>query len=161
MALWAGGVAGASLRVMTTNILFLCVANSARSQMAEGLARRLWGDSARVQSAGSRPSSVNPLAIRVMDEVGIDISGHESKSVESIDPQSVETVVTLCADEVCPAFLNEVRRLHWPLSDPAGAPGDDEDQLRRFREVRDEIAQRLKRLLTSETPDDPATRDPR
>ena len=146
---------------MTKSILFLCVANSARSQMAEGLARRVCGDRARVQSAGSRPSSVHPLAIRVMDEVGIDISGHQSKSVESIDPQSIDTVVTLCADEVCPAFLFRAHRLHWPLSDPAGTVGEEEDRLRRFREVRDEIAQRLEQLVTSEALDDPATRDPR
>ena len=146
---------------MTKSVLFLCVANSARSQMAEGLARRLCGDRARVQSAGSRPSTVHSLAVRVMDEVGIDITGHQSKSVESIDPQSVDTVVTLCADEVCPAFLRQVNQLHWPLSDPARAAGDEEDQLRSFREVRDEIARRLLRLFTSEAPDDPATRDPR
>ena len=147
--------------MMTKSVLFLCVANSARSQMAEGLVRRLCADRARVQSAGSRPSTVHPLAIRVMDEVGIDITGHQSKSVESIDPQSVDTVVTLCADEVCPVFLHQVHQLQWPLSDPAGAAGDEEDQLRSFREVRDEIARRLLRLFTSEAPDDPATQDPR
>ena len=139
---------------MTDSILFLCVANSARSQMAEGLARRRLGDAVRVQSAGSRPSSVNPLAIRVMNEVGIDISGHQSKSVESIDPASVDMVVTLCADEVCPAFLGQARRVHWPLSDPAGAFGDEEDRLRRFRDVRDEIARRLEQLFASEALDD-------
>ncbi len=146
---------------MTKSILFLCVANSARSQMAEGLARRSYGDRARVQSAGSRPSSVHPLAIQVMDELGIDIRGHQSKSVESIDPQSVDTVVTLCADEVCPAFLSEAHRIRWPLSDPTGTVGEEENRLRRFREARDEIARRLELLATSEALDDPATRDPR
>ena len=146
---------------MTKSVLFLCVANSARSQMAEGLMRHVCGDRARVQSAGSQPSAVHPLAIRVMDEVGIDISRHQSKSVESIDPRSVDTVITLCEDEVCPTFLFQAHRLHWLLSDPAGTGGDEEDRLRRFREVRDEIARRLEQLATSEALDAPATRDPR
>ena len=146
---------------MTKSVLFLCVANSARSQMAEGLMRHVCGDRARVQSAGSQPSAVHPLAIRVMDEVGIDISRHQSKSVESIDPRSVDTVITLCEDEVCPTCLFQAHRLHWPLSDPAGTGGDEEDRLRRFREVRDEIARRLDQLATSEALDAPATRDPR
>ena len=87
-----------------TGLLFLCVANSARSQMAEGLARARFGERARVQSAGSAPSSVNPLAVQAMAEVGIDISGQWSKRVDTIDPATVDTVVTLCADEVCPVF---------------------------------------------------------
>src|SRR5690349_5596039 len=95
-------------------ILFLCVANSARSQMAEGLARMLFGDRAGIQSAGSRPSRVNPYAIEVMREVGADLAGHASKSVETIDAGTVDTVITLCAEEVCPAFLGNARRLHWP-----------------------------------------------
>ena len=127
-------------------VLFLCVANSARSQMAEGLARRQHGDRVRVQSAGSSPSSVNPLAVRVMAEIGIDISGQISKSVDTIDPASVGTVVTLCEEEVCPVFLGEHRRLHWPLPDPASAGGDEGERLERFRTVRNEIARRLKAL---------------
>ena len=102
------------------SVLFLCVANSARSQMAEGLARGLGGDRLRVQSAGSEPSRVNPLAVRVMAEIGIDLSGHRSKPVAEIDPSTVDTVITLCAEEVCPVFLSAARRLHWPLPDPAG-----------------------------------------
>jgi len=94
------------------SILFLCVANSARSQMAEGLARNLFGDEMRIQSAGSRPSRVNPFAIRVMAEVGIDISGHTSKSVDTISPDDVDLVITLCAEEVCPVFLGRAHRLH-------------------------------------------------
>jgi arsenate reductase (thioredoxin) len=105
--------------MMTHRILFLCVANSARSQMAEGLARHLFGHAAAVQSAGSQPSRVNPWAIEVMREVGIDISGHASKSVSGVDPVSVDMVITLCAEEVCPAFLGQARRLHWPIPDPA------------------------------------------
>ena len=126
--------------------MFLCVANSARSQMAEGLARARFGERARVQSAGSAPSAVNPLAVRAMAELGIDISGQWSKQVDSIDPATVDTVVTLCADEVCPVFPSRVRRLHWPLPDPAGASGSVEERLARFRTVRDEIAARLERL---------------
>src|SRR5437660_1784371 len=102
-----------------TGLLFLCVANSARSQMAEGLARALFGDAARVQSAGSRPSRVNPYAVAVMAELGIDLTVHTSKSVDTIDPRTVDTVVTLCAEEVCPVLLGAARRLHWPIDDPA------------------------------------------
>lgn len=124
-------------------LLFLCVANSARSQMAEGLARARFGARARVQSAGSAPASVNPLAVRVMAELGIDISGQWSKRVDAIDPATVDIVVTLCADEVCPIFPPRVRRLHWPLPDPAGASGAEDERLARFRAVRDEVAARL------------------
>jgi len=131
-----------------SSILFLCVANSARSQMAEGLARKLFGDRVRVQSAGSKPSRVNPYAIEVMREVGADLTSHASKSVDTIDPATVDTVVTLCAEEVCPVFLATVERLHWPIADPAS---DDptlgrEQMLARFRAARDEIQARLERL---------------
>ena len=124
------------------SILFLCVANSARSQMAEGLARAKFGARLRVQSAGSQPSEVNPLAIEALREVGVDISAHVSKSVDTIDPVSVDLVVTLCAEEVCPMGLAGVRRVHWPLTDPAGP----NRSIERFREVRDEIARRLDAL---------------
>ena len=122
-------------------ILFLCVANSARSQMAEGLARLVFGDRMPVQSAGSEPSVVNPLAIEVMREVGVDLTTHRSKSVASIDPATVGTVITLCAEEVCPVFLGSARRLHWPLPDPASKDGSlsREVMLERFRSTRDTI----------------------
>lgn len=128
-------------------ILFLCVANSARSQMAEGLARRLF-PGASVQSAGSRPSRVNPHAVEALAEWGIDASGHRSKSVQDIDPATVDLVVTLCAEEVCPAFLGRAERLHWPIPDPAS---DDpaltpEDLRQRFRAGRDGIQRRLEAL---------------
>ena len=128
-------------------LLFLCVANSARSQMAEGLARARFGDAVNVQSAGSQPSRVNPLAIRAMAEIGIAITGQTSNSVETIDPASVNTVVTLCAEEVCPVFLGNARKLHWPLSDPAAVEGTEDERLARFREVRDEIRRRLPELF--------------
>jgi arsenate reductase len=128
-------------------ILFLCVANSARSQMAEGLARRLFGDRVRVQSAGSRPSTVNPWAIEVMREVGVDLTGHRSRSVDDVDPATVDTVITLCAEEVCPVFLGRATRLHWPLPDPASPePLPREVMLARFRAARDELQRRLEAL---------------
>ncbi|MFI5180184.1 MAG: arsenate reductase ArsC [Thermoanaerobaculia bacterium] len=131
----------------TPGLLFLCVANSARSQMAEGLARAHLGESVIVQSAGSEPSRVNPLAIRAMAEIGIDITHHRSKSVSEIDPATVDLVVTLCAEEVCPVFLGKAKRLHWPLPDPAATEGTGEERLARFRDVREEIRRRLPELL--------------
>ena len=129
------------------SLLFLCVANSARSQMAEGLARQLF-PGLRIQSAGSRPSRVNPYAIEVLAEAGIDASTHTSKSVQDIDPATVDMVVTLCAEEVCPLFLGKAERLHWPIPDPAS---DDptltpEDLRARFRKGRDELRRRLEGL---------------
>ncbi len=136
------------------SILFLCVANSARSQMAEGLARALFGSEVLVQSAGSRPSRVNPLAVEAMREVGIGLSGQWSKSVETIDPESVDLVVTLCAEEVCPVFLSRAQRLHWPIEDPDRAHEElrDEERLQRFRSARDEIRTRLTHLAAERTP---------
>lgn len=128
------------------DLLFLCVANSARSQMAEGLARQLFGQNVRVQSAGSHPSSVNPLAVKVMQEIGIDISQQTSKSVDMVDADAVDTVITLCRQEVCPIFLTSARQMRWPLTDPATGPSDQDARLQCFRDVRDEIAKRLKSL---------------
>ena len=125
-------------------LLFLCVANSARSQMAEGLARARFGSRVHVQSAGSSPARVNPAAVEVMREIGIDLSAHASKSVDSIDPATVDLVVTLCAEEVCPAWLGTAQRLHWPMPDPAAAP--EPARLQRFRDVRDAIDARLAEL---------------
>ncbi|MFU8806158.1 MAG: arsenate reductase ArsC [Bradymonadaceae bacterium] len=130
------------------SVLFLCVANSARSQMAEGLARHIFDDEVRVQSAGSAPSRVNPLAVAVMSEIGIDLAAHTSKSVETIDPESVDLVITLCAEEVCPVFLSRAPRLHWPLQDPDRKDEDlnEEERLHYFREARDNIRARLEEL---------------
>lgn len=136
------------------SVLFLCVANSARSQMAEGLARMIFGDRATVQSAGSQPSRVNPYAIEVMHEIGADLTTHTSKSVDTIDPASVDTVITLCAEEVCPVYLGNVRRLHWPIPDPASPdPAMPRDELiRRFREARDTIRRKLEAFAATELP---------
>lgn len=126
------------------SLLLLCVANSARSQMAEGWARHLFGDSMTVQSAGSRPTRLNPFALEVMREVGIDIGGQTSKSVDTIDPRGVDTVITLCAEEVCPVFFGDVRRLHWGIEDPTtDAPLSDEAMRARFRVARDELQRRF------------------
>ncbi len=126
-------------------ILFLCVANSARSQMAEGLARAKFGEAVEVHSAGSVPTRVNPNAITVMAEAGIDISSHTSKSVDDVNAGAMDLIITLCADEVCPVVPGRVERLHWPLPDPASAPPDQ--ALAKFREVRDEIGRRLEALF--------------
>ena len=107
--------------------------------MAEGLARAHFGEAVRVQSAGSRPAAVSPLAIAALAEVGIDITHHRSKPVEEIDPATVDLVVTLCAEEVCPIFPKRVKKLHWPLPDPAA-------ELETFRDVRDELARRIAEL---------------
>jgi arsenate reductase len=128
------------------NILFLCVANSARSQMAEGLARHLFGAEHTIQSAGSKPSHVNPFAIRALAELGIDASAHTSKSVDDIDLTRIDLIITLCQEEVCPIVPGKTRRLHWPIADPAGHHGEEMEQLDRFLIARDEILRRLKSL---------------
>ena len=130
-------------------ILFLCVANSARSQMAEGLARDRLGTDVQILSAGSQPSKVNPYAIEVMSEVGIDISGQYSKSVDDVDAGSADLVITLCADEVCPVLPGRVQRLHWPIPDPASDdPNLTPEQMRsRFRTAREDIRARISSLV--------------
>lgn len=136
------------------SVLFLCVANSARSQMAEGLARAAWGERVRVQSAGSAPSRVNPDAVAVMNELGIDLSTHRSTSVDDVDRDGVDLVITLCAEEVCPVFLSRARRLHWPLPDP-DRPDEDltaEERLAQFREIRDDIRGRIDQLTRAGLP---------
>jgi arsenite transporter len=137
-------VEAAEIRALRArHVLFLCVANSARSQMAEGIARSLAPAAIKISSAGSKPSAVNPLAIRTMDEIGIDIRGHRSKSVRDVDTADVDAVVTLCAEEECPVFLGKAYRAHWGLPDPAGAGSTDAGRLLAFREVRDELRRRL------------------
>ena len=122
-------------------ILFLCVANSARSQMAEGLARHMFGDRAVVASAGSAAAGVNPRAIAVLMEEGIDISSQRSKCVADIDAAAFDVIITLCAEEVCPVVPGRVSRLHWPMPDPTRSP--EPETTARFRATRDEIRRRL------------------
>jgi arsenate reductase len=134
------------------NILFLCVANSARSQLAEGLAKSLMGAKAKIESAGSEPSGVvQPWALKALEEVGIDTSSHRSKSVSDLPADfmaSLEYVVTLCHEEICPVLPTNAKRLHWPTPDPAAAP--EWDKPAAFRRARDEIKQRLKQFMDSQ-----------
>ncbi len=129
-------------------ILFMCVANSARSQLAEALAKQIFGDMAEIKSAGSEPKKVNPFAIQVLEEVGIDISRSHSKSVDQISPAflvDLNYVITLCAEEVCPHVISQTaQKLHWPFPDPATQEiFSQEIMLGRFREARDNIKKRL------------------
>ena len=134
---------------MTTHILFLCTGNSCRSQMAEGWARSLGGDEFAVESAGIEAHGKNPRAIAVMAESGVDISGQESTVVSDDMLQRADVVVTVCghADEMCPALPNGVRKLHWPLPDPAKATGTEEEIMTAFRATRDEVERRVRELL--------------
>ena len=130
-------------------ILFLCVANSARSQMAEGLARRILGNNVEVMSAGSQPTKVNKHAVEVMAEIGIDIARYQSKPVDTIDLDRIDLIVTLCTEEVCPIAPGGVKRLHWPIPDPAssGLPLSSEEFSERFRAARDRIKPRIEALI--------------
>ena len=123
-------------------VLILCTGNSCRSHLAEGILRAAAGDLLEVASAGSNPAGyVHPLAIRVMQEIGIDISGHHSKHLDEFLERPVETVITVCgkADQVCPMFPGQMNRYHWGFDDPAHATGNEDEQLAVFRRVRDEI----------------------
>ena len=128
-------------------VLFICTANSCRSQMAEGIARHSHGALLEAYSAGSQPTSVHPLAIKVMAEVGIDVSNQRSKSVNEFAGQEFDYVISLCSDlggETCPVFPGGARdSLHWGLRDPAGAKGSEEEVLPVFRQVRDQIRAKL------------------
>lgn len=128
------------------NILFLCVANSARSQMAEGLARKIFGSRAAVQSAGACASHVSPWAIEVLKEIGIDIRSHKSKSVHDIDFSKVDLVITLCEEDVCPVLPGRIQKRHWPIADPSRKGYTEEKQLEGFREARDKITELLEGL---------------
>ena len=126
-------------------LLFLCVANSARSQMAEGLARHLLGPGHEVLSAGSAPTKPNPYAIEAMANRGIDITTHTSKSFTSLDAAAFDYVITLCAEEICPWLPGKTQRLHWPIDDPASSDPalTPEDFRARFASARDEIEARI------------------
>ena len=126
-------------------LLFLCTENSCRSQMAEGILRHLRGNEFEVESAGTRSSVVNPMAIKVMAEIGIDISGHRSKPIQEFQGVNFDFVITTCdaARETCPVFPGIARHLQWSFSDPADARGSEEETLSAFRKVRDEIKLRI------------------
>ena len=122
-------------------ILFLCTGNSCRSQMAEGFAKKIFPKNMEVFSAGLEPKGVHPMAIKVMQEVGIDISKQKSKNISEIPIDKIDSVVTLCGDaaERCPIFPGKVKRIHWELEDPAKAQGSEEENTQAFRKVRDKI----------------------
>ena len=130
-------------------VLVLCTGNSARSQMAEGLLRHEAGASFDVESAGTNPSRVRPEAITVMKELGIDISGHRSKSVAEFAGRQFHYVITVCdhARDHCPVFPTRTQRLHWSFEDPAAVQGSEEERLTAFRRIRDQIHERLRAFL--------------
>lgn len=139
-------------------VLILCTGNSARSQMAEGLLRRDAGDQFEVFSAGVEPTEVRPLAKKAMSEVGIDISGQRSKSIDEFAGQEFDYVITVCdnANQQCPMFPGKTKRIHWSIDDPAAAEGNEEEQLYIFRRVRDELREKLRQFVA--TPLSPSSR---
>lgn len=124
-------------------IVFLCVANSARSQMAEGLARKIFRQDIDIASAGSEPTIVNPYTIRAMASMGIDIKHHSSKPIDTVVDDNTDLVITLCQDEVCPVVPSRCETLHWPFIDPAAVTGQDEEILTSFVEIGNQIYARL------------------
>lgn len=132
-------------------VLILCTGNSARSQMAEGLLREIGGEKFDVESAGVISSFVRPQAIEAMKEIGIDISGHRSKSVDEFAGQNFDYVITVCdnAKESCPVFPGKTERIHWSFDDPAEATGGEAEKLAVFRRVRDEIKDKLEKFAVS------------
>ena len=135
-----------------SRVLFLCTHNSARSQMAEGLLRHLAGDRFEVYSAGTEATHVRPLAIRAMDEIGVDISGQESETLDRYLEEPFDYVITVCddANEACPFFPGATTRLHWSLRDPSQARGSEEVRLAAFRSVRNELRSRIEQELTNQ-----------
>ena len=136
-----------------TRVLFLCVHNSARSQMAEGLLRARAGDRFEAYSAGNEATEVRPLAIRAMAELGIDITGQRSKTTADLGGQRFDYAVTVCEDgkEACPYYANAAHQVHWGFEDPAAATGSEEERLNVFRRVRDEIAACIDEFVSAPT----------
>ena len=136
-------------------VLFLCTGNSCRSQMAEGWLRHLAGDRFVAQSAGLKPTAVNPFAIEVMREAGVDISAQQSKDAATLLGEHFNFVITVCgnAKESCPIFPGNALREHWPVEDPADAQGSREEKLAVFRATRDELEQRVRRFIHEQTVD--------
>jgi arsenate reductase (thioredoxin) len=135
-------------------VLFLCTHNSARSQMAEALLRHLAGDRFEAYSAGTEATHVRPLAVRAMAELGIDISGQQSKTLNRYLGEPFDAVITVCdqANEACPVFFGARERLHWSFPDPSRATGSEDEQLAVYRSVRDAIRERIERELISRVP---------
>ena len=136
----------------TKRILVLCTGNSARSQMGEGLFRHIRGEGWEVHSAGTKPSLVRPEAIAVMKELGIDISGHRSKSVDEFAGQFFDYVITVCdnARDNCPVFPSNAERIHWSFEDPAAVEGSEEVRLAAFRRIRDQIHDRVNQFFAQQ-----------
>jgi arsenate reductase len=137
---------------MKKRVLFLCTANSSRSQMAEGIVNHLFGDKIAAFSAGTEATMVNPIAIEVMKEIGIDISKHRSKNLSEFDGQRFDYVITLCgnANETCPLYIGGTKKTHIGFDDPAKAQGTKEEILNEFRRVRDEIKEKLTAFFQAE-----------
>lgn len=137
---------------MKKSVLFLCTANSCRSQMAEGITNHFWGDWLEAHSAGTQASFVNLTAIEVMKEIGIELSNHRSKNLSEFDGQIFDYVITLCGDanETCPLYIGGTKKTHIGFDDPAKAIGDKEEILREFRRVREEIKEKLTAFFRAE-----------
>lgn len=132
-------------------VLFVCTGNSCRSQMAEGFLREIAGERFEASSAGANPTRVNPIAIRVMAEVGTDIANQRSKSIDELLDERFDYVITVCdrARESCPIFPGPAKRLHWSLDDPAAAEGSEQERLEVFRRTRDEIAAKIREFTSA------------
>ena len=132
-------------------VLILCTHNSVRSQMAEGILRHLGGDRFEVKSAGSCPCGVNPDAIKVLSEIGIDISSQYSKDIQEFVDEEFDYVITVCdkANQTCPAFAGKYQRIHWPLEDPGNAGGSNEDILKAFRETRNKLKKLISEFISN------------
>jgi arsenate reductase (thioredoxin) len=131
-------------------VLFVCTGNSCRSQMTEGFLREIAGERFEVSSAGTNPTRVNPIAVRVMAEVGADISQQRSKSIDELVDQGFDYVITVCdrARETCPVFPGPAKSLHWSFDDPAAADGSEQERLEVFRRTRDEIAAKIREFAS-------------
>ena len=134
-----------------TKVMFLCTGNSCRSQMAEGFARELGKDIIEPYSAGLTPAGVNPMAIAVMKEIGIDISIQKSKAIDKELLKQMDIIITLCghAEAMCPMTPPEIKKIHWPIDDPVGATGTEEEIMNAFRKARDEIKGEIVRLVST------------
>jgi arsenate reductase len=135
-------------------VIFICTRNSARSQMAEGLLRHLAGNRFQPYSAGTAPTRLHPLAVAAMQEIGIDISGQRAKDVSDYTEREFDYVITVCdqARETCPIFRGARHQLHWGLPDPAAAEGEEAARLMVFRQVRDDLAARIRQLIEGADP---------